>query len=192
MDYNSRVGDRTGVLARVSSTEGELAVRRALGRRRCERDADDLRRNSTLNRIPSTSRRIGREVQTLNPYLSEEVVGDSWDGRRARDSVCSSAHRLIQHSNPIETVHTFGQVDGANTKDTINATEAGGPAGDADALLGDDQPSTEGNSIGVLGSCENLMSVRRYPRNKVLDKNKSVPEKLPEPYETLFIEITRK
>lgn len=71
MDPNSRVGDRTGVLARVGTAEGELSVPRALGRRGGKRDTDDLRRDGTLNRIYiSTSHRAENEVQTLSPYLS--------------------------------------------------------------------------------------------------------------------------
>lgn len=61
-NYNVRVGDRTGVLARVCSTECELTVHLALSRRRFERYSNNLRRNGTLSLIqhqrPATQKRM--------------------------------------------------------------------------------------------------------------------------------------
>lgn len=50
-------------------------------------------------------------------------------------------------------MHTRCQIGGTDTEDTINAIEAACRTSDADALLGDGQPRTEGDRVGVLGSC---------------------------------------
>lgn len=47
---------------------------------------------------------------------------------------------------------TFGEVGRTNTQNTINTIKARGPAGNADALLGDSKAGAESDGVGVLSS----------------------------------------